>query len=62
MKPALGKFTLALGILLMGMLLGGKSFAAWGDLYHSKPNASLLPQSWNGQLGSFLPVHGELLN
>ena len=56
MKPALGKFTLALGIILMGALLSGSAFAGCGDQGKSKPGASLLPRSWNGQSGSFLPI------
>lgn len=52
MKPALNKFTLALGIILMGTLLSGRSFAACGDYSKYK----LLPQSWDGQSGSFLPI------
>ena len=52
MKPALNKFTVALGIILMGMLLSGNAFAACGDTSRSK----LLPQSWSGQSGSFLPI------
>jgi len=52
MKTARNKFTLALGIILTGMLLSGTAFAACGDTSKSK----LLPQSWNGQSGSFLPI------
>ncbi len=42
MKSALNKFTLALGIILIGTLLSGKAFAACGDSAKSKPGASLL--------------------
>jgi hypothetical protein len=56
MKPALNKFTLALGIILMGALLSGSAFAACADNGRSKPGASLLPQSWDGQFGSLLPI------
>ena len=56
MKPASSKFTLALGIILVGVLLSGSAFASCGDLGKSKYGASLLPQSWNGQFGSFLPI------
>jgi hypothetical protein len=52
MKPALNKITVAMGITLMGMLLSGTAFAACGDTSKSK----LLPQSWSGQSGSFLPI------
>jgi hypothetical protein len=51
MKSAFHKFAVALGILLMGTLLGGKSFAACGDIKYK-----LVPQSWNRQSGLFLPV------
>jgi hypothetical protein len=47
MKPALSKFTLALGIILMGALLSGSAFAGCGDQGKSKHGASLLPQSWS---------------
>jgi hypothetical protein len=56
MKSALTKFTLALGIILIGMLLSGKAFAGCGDSTKSKPGASVLPQKWDGQSGSFLPI------
>jgi hypothetical protein len=56
MKSALKKFTLALGIILIGTLLSGKAFAACGDSAKSKPGASLLPQSWDGQSGALLPI------
>lgn len=56
MKSVLSKFTVALGILLMGTLLNGTAFAACGSDSRSKPGASLLLQSWDGQSGSFLPV------
>jgi hypothetical protein len=46
MKPALSKFTLVLGIILMGALLSGSAFAGCGDQGKSKHGASLLPQSW----------------
>ena len=56
MKSTFKKFTLSLGIILMGTLLSGKAFAACGDIAKSKPGASLLPQSWDGQSGSLLPI------
>ena len=56
MKSALNKLTLALGIILMGTLLSGEAFAACGDSIKSQPGASLLPQLWEGQSGSFLPI------
>ena len=56
MKSALKKFTLAFGIILIGTLLSGKAFAGCGDTAKSKPGASLLPQMWDGQSGSFLPI------
>ena len=56
MKSALNKFTLALGIILVGTLLSGTAFAGCGDTNKSKPGTSLLPQSWRGQSGSFLPI------
>ena len=52
MKPAFNKFTLALGIILMGTLLSGTSFAACGDYSKYK----LVPQAWGGQTGSLLPI------
>jgi hypothetical protein len=56
MKPALNKFTLALGIILMGALFSGQAFASCGGPGKSTPGGSFVPQSWNGQLGSFLPI------
>ena len=56
MKPALNKFTLTLGIILMGALLSGQSFAACAGQVKSKPGASWVPQSWDGQLGSLIPI------
>lgn len=56
MKPAVSKFTLALGIILTAALLSGSAFAGCGDQGKSKHGASLVPQSWNGQFGSFLPI------
>jgi hypothetical protein len=52
MKAPFNKFEVALGILLIGTLLSGKSFGACGD--YSKPK--VVPQSWNGQSGWFLPI------
>lgn len=52
MKLALNKFGLALGILLIGTLLGGNAFGACGNYRKSK----VVPQSWNGQSVSFLPI------
>jgi hypothetical protein len=51
----LSKVSLALGIILMGILPSGKAFAACGEYGKSKAGASLLPQSWGGQSASFLP-------
>ena len=56
MKPALNKFTLALGFILMGALLGGQAFARCAGQGKSKPGASWVPQSWGGQLGSLMPI------
>ncbi|HEY4054379.1 MAG TPA: hypothetical protein VGL74_11575 [Terriglobales bacterium] len=56
MKPAFSKFAIALGVILVGTLLSGTAFAACGDNGKSKPGASLLPQLWDGQSGSLLPV------
>lgn len=61
MKPALNKFTLALGIILVGALLSGSAFAGCGDLGKLKHGASLLPRSWSlesgsGRTGSLLPI------
>jgi hypothetical protein len=56
MKPALNKFTLALGIILMGALLTGQAFAACAGQVKSKPGATWVPQSWDGQLGSLIPI------
>lgn len=52
MKLALNKFGLALGILLIGTLLGSNAFGACGNYSKSK----VVPQSWNGQSVSFLPI------
>jgi hypothetical protein len=51
MKSASNKFGFAVGVLFIGTLLSGRSFGACGDT-----NYKLVPQSWNGQFGSFLPV------
>lgn len=56
MKPALNKFTLALGFILMGALLSGQAFADCAGQGKSKPGASWVPQSWDGQLGSLMPI------
>lgn len=56
MKSTLKKFALSVAIILIGTLLGGKALAACGDIGKSKPGASLLPQSWDGQSGSLLPI------
>lgn len=56
MKPALSKFTLALGIILIGTLFSGKAFAGCGDSTKSKASASLFPQSWDGQSGTLFPI------
>jgi hypothetical protein len=56
MKSALTKFAVTLGIILIGMLVSGEAFAGCGDSTKSKPGASLLPQMWDGQSGSFLPI------
>jgi hypothetical protein len=61
MKSASGKFTLALGIILVGTLLTTQAFAACGDQAKSKPGATLSRQSWspgsgNGTSGSLLPI------
>jgi hypothetical protein len=55
MKPALSKFTIALGIILVGTLLSSTAFAACGDAT-SFQHGALVPQSWNGHLGSLLPI------
>jgi hypothetical protein len=52
MKSAVHKLTLALGLILMGTLLSGTSFAACGDYGKSQ----ILPRSWDGQSGSLLPI------
>jgi hypothetical protein len=59
MKPAVNKFTLALGIILVGALLSGSAFAGCGDLGKLKHGASLLPRSWNGQTASLLPIYSN---
>jgi hypothetical protein len=56
MKPAVSKFTLALGIILVGALLSGSAFAGCGDQGKSKHGATVLPRSWNSQSGSFFPI------
>ena len=56
MKPPLKKFALAVGISLIGTLLSGNAFAGCGDSTKSKLGASMLPQMWDGQSGSFLPI------
>ena len=55
----LSKVSLALGIILMGILPSGKAFAACGDYSKAKAGASLLPQSWGGQSASFLPISDD---
>ena len=55
----LSKITLALGIILMGILPSGKAFAACGEYSKAKAGASLLPQSWGGRSASFLPVNDD---
>jgi len=55
----LSKITLALGIILMGILSSGQAFAACGDYSKAKAGASLLPQSWGGRSASFLPVNDD---
>jgi hypothetical protein len=52
MKTSFSKFEVALEILLVGVLLSGTSFGACGN--YGKPKS--MPQSWNGQTGSFEPV------
>ena len=56
MKPPLKKFALAVGIILIGTLLSSNAFAGCGDSTKSKLGASVLPQMWDGQSGSFLPI------
>src|SRR5436305_12879829 len=56
MKPPLNKFALAVGIIFIGTLLSGNAFAGCGDSIKSKLGASVLPQMWDGQSGSFLPI------
>jgi hypothetical protein len=60
MKSVFGKFTLALGIILMGTLLTTQVFAACADQGRSKPGATLSPQVWDGQLGSLFPISDNL--
>jgi hypothetical protein len=55
----LSKVTLALGIILAGILPSGKAFAACGEYGKAKADASLLPQSWGGQSASFLPISDD---
>lgn len=53
MKSALIKLPMVIGIVLLGTLLTGTAFAACGtNLQHG----ALVPQSWNGQTASLLPV------
>jgi hypothetical protein len=59
MKATLSKVSLALGIILMGILPSGKAFAACGEYSKAKAGASLLPQSWGGQSASFLPISDD---
>jgi hypothetical protein len=56
MKSALNKFTLVLGIILLGTFLSGKAYAGCGDSTTPKPGASLLPQLWDGESGILLPI------
>lgn len=51
MKPAVNHFAIAVGALLMATLLTGTSFASCGD-----SKSKLVPQAWDGQSGSFLPI------
>ena len=55
----LSKISLALGIILMGILPSGKAFAACGEYSKAKASASLLPQSWGGRSASFLPISDD---
>jgi hypothetical protein len=55
----LSKVTLALGIILMGILPSGKAFAACGEYSKAKAGASLLPQSWGGRSAFFLPISDD---
>jgi len=55
MKSAFNRFALALGILLVGTFLSGKSFGACGEYSKSK----VAPQSWNGQSTLFLPTSAK---
>jgi len=59
MKATLSKVSLALGIILMGILPSGKAFAACGEYSKAKAGASLLPQSWGGRSASFLPISDD---
>jgi hypothetical protein len=56
----LSKVSLALGIILMGILPSGKAFAACGEYSKAKAGASLLPQSWGGRSASFLPISDDV--
>jgi hypothetical protein len=56
----LSKVTLALGIIVMGILPSGKAFAACGEYSKAKAGASLLPQSWGGRSASFLPISDDV--
>jgi hypothetical protein len=57
MKSASNKFAFALAVFFIGTLLSGRSFGACGDA-----NYKMVPQSWNGQFGSFLPVSSGASN
>jgi hypothetical protein len=56
MTTAIRKTTLALGIVLVGMILSGNAFAKCGDYAKLEPSAFLLPQLSDGQFAALLPV------
>lgn len=54
MKSALIKLSRVMGIVLLGTLLTGTAFAGCGDA--ARAHGTLVPQSWNGQSASLLPI------
>src|SRR5437764_15330808 len=56
MKAPLQEVALAGRMSLIETLLSGNAFAGCGDSTKSKLGASMLPQRWDRQSGSFVPI------